>query len=477
VVGSYNGWLVVLSVVVAVIASFVALSLASRVTAARTPAAARAWLIGGAISIGAGIWSMHFIGMLAFRLPIRVSYDLALTGLSLLLPIVVSGLGLFEASRKSLGKSRLIVGGVLVGLGIVTMHYTGIAAMKMEPPIRYQPLLVGLSMLVAVAGSAISIWSSFRLRMATFFDALMKKAGSALASGSAIVGMHYTAMAAADFAPDSVCTATALNISAWELAAVVAGIALTFQVLTLAIAAYDAYRAERIEHERVGLEAQVAQRTAELGRMNRRLVETQEVERRQLARELHDRVGQNLTALGINLDILRSRGKDREDAEVLARLDDSIALVDSTADAIDDVMAELRPPMLDDHGLFAALQWLANQVLRRTGIDVLVRGDDPAPRLAPEAEIALFRIAQEALNNIAKHARATRIMIELHVAGTECVLSVSDDGAGFDPQALLQRGHGLTMMRERAQSVGGHLEVRAAPGKGTEILIRMHLQT
>jgi signal transduction histidine kinase len=106
-----------------------------------------------------------------------------------------------------------------------------------------------------------------------------------------------------------------------------------------------------------------------------------------------------------------------------------------------------------------------------------VRGDDPAPRLPPEAEIALFRIAQEALNNIAKHARATRIMIELHVAGTNCVLSVSDDGAGFDPQALLQRGHGLTMMRERAQSVGGHLEVRAAPGKGTEILIRMHLQT
>lgn len=189
---SYNGWLVVLSVVVAVIASFVALSLASSVTAARTPAAARAWLVGGAISIGAGIWSMHFISMLAFRLPIRVSYDLALTGLSLLLPIVVSGLGLFEASRKSLGKSRLIVGGVLVGLGIVTMHYTGMAAMKMEPPIRYQPLLVGLSMLVAVAGSAISIWSSFRLRMATFFDALMKKAGSALASGSAIVGMHYT---------------------------------------------------------------------------------------------------------------------------------------------------------------------------------------------------------------------------------------------------------------------------------------------
>ena len=117
-VGTYNGWLVVLSVVVA-IASYVALDLASRVTASQARKLERYWLIGGATSMGSGIWSMHFVGMLAYRLPIPMSYDVWITLLSLILPILVSGYGLHTVSRGALNVRRLLIGGVLIGVGIV----------------------------------------------------------------------------------------------------------------------------------------------------------------------------------------------------------------------------------------------------------------------------------------------------------------------------------------------------------------------
>jgi signal transduction histidine kinase len=211
------------------------------------------------------------------------------------------------------------------------------------------------------------------------------------------------------------------------------------------------------------------QSAEQLQTLSRRLVEVQESERRQLSRELHDRVGQNLTALGINLDILRTRGSGGDRAELRSRLDDSIALVEATADAIENVMAELRPPMLDDRGLLPALQWYAKQFTQRTRINVAVRGEEPTQRPGQEIETTLFRIAQEALNNVARHARATRVDVVLEQSGTECVLSIVDNGAGFDPQALSGPGRGIATMRERAQSVGGHLEVGAGPDGGTHI--------
>ena len=207
-----------------------------------------------------------------------------------------------------------------------------------------------------------------------------------------------------------------------------------------------------------------------------RLVEAQESERRQLSRELHDRVGQNLTALGINLDILRSQASAQFAPDLRARLDDSIELIEATAGSIENVMAELRPPMLDDHGLLAALQWYASQFTQRTGIEVSVQGDDVSPRPGLQLEITLFRIAQEALNNVAKHARATRVDVELHVADGDFSLAVTDDGVGFEPTAVPPHaGRGMATMRERAQSVGGHFEVATAQGAGTRVAARVQL--
>ena len=183
-VGTYNGWLVTLSIVVAIVSSYVALDLGSRVTSAQGYKRAPYWLVGGALSLGSGIWSMHFIGMLAYKLPIPTSYDPTLTLLSLALPVLTSGFGLYILSRHAMKPSALLGGGVLIGVGIAAMHYAGMAAMKMQPPIHYRILWVALSIFIAVSASVASLWSAFRLRMETILSAFWKKAGSAMVLGA-----------------------------------------------------------------------------------------------------------------------------------------------------------------------------------------------------------------------------------------------------------------------------------------------------
>ena len=209
--------------------------------------------------------------------------------------------------------------------------------------------------------------------------------------------------------------------------------------------------------------------------LSQRLVEIQERERRDLSREFHDRVGQNLTALSLNLAILRRSLVDTIPPELLERLDDSVALVDQTADTLDNILADLRPPMLDDYGLRSALQWLARAFQQRFGIDTEVTpGPDPVERMSSDAEIGLFRIAQEALNNAAKHAKANRIQISLRTTSQSLMMTVVDDGVGFDVNAAhapsTRRGIGMATMHERAQALGGNFAVRSAVGKGTQIV-------
>ena len=215
----------------------------------------------------------------------------------------------------------------------------------------------------------------------------------------------------------------------------------------------------------------------QLTALSRRLVEVQENDRRQFSRELHDRIGQNLTALSINLDILKSQLASDGSAEFRSRLDDSAALLESTTGAIENVISELRPPMLDDYGLLPALEWYGNEFSVRTGIQVKVHGDERMERLTPATEIALFRIAQEALNNVAKHAHAKCVDINLEHLSTQSIMSVSDDGVGFDiaPIANSRRrpSLGMVTMRERTQAIGGQFEVRAAPGRGTRVVVRI----
>jgi len=205
---------------------------------------------------------------------------------------------------------------------------------------------------------------------------------------------------------------------------------------------------------------------AALRALTRRLVEAEETERRRIARELHDRVGQNLSALNINLDILLGHLKD---GALRRRLEDSLKLVDGTLQSIENVMADLRPALLDEYGLAAALEWYAKEYAQRTGIGVGVQAGEAGKTLRSEAAVALFRIAQEALNNAAKHSSAKRITLGLEEEGGELVLSITDDGKGFDPAAAPRGRWGMTTMRERAEAAGGRLSVDSSLGTGTTV--------
>jgi len=242
---TYDIGLAVLSFIIAVLASFVALDLASRVVAAEGETAARYWLNGGALSMGAGIWSMNFIGMLAVQLPIPVSYDVPITLLSLLVAIAVAGFALHRVSRESLSTRELLPGGVLMGIGIASMHYIGMAAMQLEPPIRYDPLLLGLSILIAIATSVVALWLAFHLRGDTILTAFWKKGGSALVMGAAICGMFYAGMAATIFAPTSVSTMSPQDIDNVWLGGTIGGFTFVFMATTLLICVIDARLGDR----------------------------------------------------------------------------------------------------------------------------------------------------------------------------------------------------------------------------------------
>ena len=199
--GVYDYRLVALSIVIAICASYAALELAGRTTAA-SGRLRLAWLAGGAVAMGLGIWSMHYIGMLAFSLPVLVLYDWPTVLLSLLAAIFASAVALFVVSRKKMGWRRALLGSAIMGGGIATMHYTGMAAMRLPATCSYDSLLLTLSVVFAIAISLVALWLSFRFREDTTSPLL--KAGSAMVMGSAIPVMHYTGMAAARFTPLSV---------------------------------------------------------------------------------------------------------------------------------------------------------------------------------------------------------------------------------------------------------------------------------
>jgi diguanylate cyclase (GGDEF)-like protein len=225
--GSYNYWLVVLSVLVATLASYTALDLTSRITASKGRAA-KLWLLGGAFSMGTGIWSMHFIGMLAFKLPVPMGYDVPVTLLSMLIAIVVSGFALYTVTRSRLTARNLLTGGVLMGIGIASMHYTGMAAMETSPPIQYDPALFVASVVIAIGASLAALSIAFALRTDSLWM-IYAKYGAAIVMGIAITGMHYTGMAAARFAPDTICLTGSLVDNSW-MAGTIAVI--TFLVLS-----------------------------------------------------------------------------------------------------------------------------------------------------------------------------------------------------------------------------------------------------
>src|SRR5438309_6959116 len=254
VTGTHDPYLVALSILVASLASYTALDLGGHVGGARG-GARRVWLVVAAITMGGGIWSMHFIGMLAFIMPIPLSYDIGLTTVSLLVAILVTGGGFYVISRRSPSPLRLVLSGIFMGLGIAAMHYTGMAAMRGRAELSYDRLFVALSLVIAIGASTAALWLAFRT------TDLWQKLAAAVVMGLAISGMHYTAMRAAIFtAHDPIHEAQRnAGLDQTNLALLVTGI--TFVILACALIA------SLSEQKRV--EEALRQARADLAHINR----------------------------------------------------------------------------------------------------------------------------------------------------------------------------------------------------------------
>lgn len=226
--------------------------------------------------------------------------------------------------------------------------------------------------------------------------------------------------------------------------------------------------------ENANLYRKVQARTVELERLSARMVQQHEEERRRLSRELHDETAQVFSAVKMQLGVLRQVAP----AELTPRLDRVLDLIDTGIQSIRNVTNDLRPSLLDDLGLVPALRSLAHEFSERSGVPVTIVAPTTLPPLAEEAELALFRALQEGLSNVARHAAATRVEVELARENGEVVLIVRDDGRGLPPgtdfERLEREGHmGLTGMRERIAALGGSVRLTGEPGRGSRLEVRL----
>jgi two-component system NarL family sensor kinase len=522
--GSYDRLVVILSVLIAVLASYAALDLAERVTAARG-AIRLAWLIGGATAMGIGIWSMHFTGMLAFRLPVPVLYDWPTVLLSLLAAIVSSAVALFAVSRKTLAWLAALAGGIVQGAGIVALHYIAMAAMRLPAMCHYSPGIVALSAM----GSAISVMHYTAMAAARFtrssevadlsraisisplgtggfigivtvmvlvvalltcladrlqegkalLDGLFEQAPQAFALMSGFrevvrvnreftrlfgftpeetVGRPLSELIVPDDGRDAVQGYQELVLHGQRVDAEVVRrrkdgtrlhvllVCVPVSVPGGRIAVYAMYRdiTERRAAE------------AALHELSGRLLRLQDEERRRLARELHDSTAQLLVGLGINLSVLNESAGALEPRARRA-LAESRTLVDQCQREIRTVSYLLHPPELDELGLESALASYVDGFARRSGIQVDLDVAPDLGRLPQELETALFRIVQEALSNVHRHSGSSTASIRLVRGPSGVTLEVIDAGCGMPSNAT--PGIGIASMRERAQQLGGGLDI------------------
>lgn len=572
-IGSYDDRLVTVSVLFAILASYTALDLAARVTSHRGWPRVW-WLVGGSVAMGIGIWSMHYIGMLAFTLPVPVRYDWPTVLLSLLAGILSSAVALALVTRRSMGSPWAWTAGIIMGVAIATLHYTAMAAMRMPGMSRYSPPTVALSVVLAIVFSLISLWLTFLFRKDVRGWAPRKVAG-ALVMGAAISAMHYTGMAAVSFVPSSEPPdlSHAVSISALGAAGISVVVVMVL-VLTLLTSLADRLQKERAlldelfeqapeavalmnvdnrvvrvnreftrlfgysPHEVLGrslreliaadgsdaaaqgqrVEADGVRRRSDGSRVQvsmvhvpvsvpgelvavyeiyrdiserkraerelqhsfdqlralaGRLQVVREEERTRVAREIHDELGQALTVIKIELASLL-RELPMENGPAMERSQSVLRLLDEAIQSVRRIATELRPGVLDDLGLVAALEWAAKEFQARTATRCHLSVPDEDIAVDPDRATALFRIFQETLTNVARHANATRVDAQLVKENGDLVLEIHDNGRGIDEDQLSASSSlGIVGMRERALLLGGNLVIRGAPDKGTTVTVRI----
>jgi two-component system sensor histidine kinase UhpB len=224
-------------------------------------------------------------------------------------------------------------------------------------------------------------------------------------------------------------------------------------------------------------EAEILRQREELRGLAARLSEVEETERQQLALELHDQVCQNLTSMSIFLEIFKVKAQKEPVDQLLNQLSSMIGLAEQTNETTRGIMEGLRPTALNHYGLMGGLREFGSKFSQRTGIKVEIQGEETAPRLPANTELALFRIAQEALHNVVKHAQASQVMVTGESDRNGARLTIADNGTGFDATSVANpnegHGWGLTSMKERAMAVGGTCRIESRPGQGTRVTVEV----
>jgi signal transduction histidine kinase len=239
--------------------------------------------------------------------------------------------------------------------------------------------------------------------------------------------------------------------------------------LGLLLAAFSMNKILRLETETAGRYQEIATARAELKQLSARLVEAQENERRSIARELHDQVGQALTGVRVELANLSRKIQARDVDGLEVKVGEIKELLEDSVGVVRNMALLLRPSMLDDLGLVPALQWQAREVSKRTGVRVKVAAEGVSENLPEDHKTCIFRIVQEALHNCAQHAGASMARVSVRQESGRIVLTIQDDGKGFDAQQ--ERGMGLLGMQERVSHLGGTFSVESQPGQGAIVCI------
>jgi diguanylate cyclase len=421
----YDPLFVAVSIAIAIMASYVALDLSKRVSASGSQA--RWWWSCGPIALGVGIWSMHFVGMLAFHLPVTVGYDVWLVLLSVLVAVVASALALFVASRPSLPVAVLAVSSLLMGGAISGMHYIGMAAMRLPATITWRPLLVVLSVVIAVGASFVALLMAFRLRQSG--DGLFRwiKFGAATVMGIAIAGMHYTGMAAAQFIPTTVAVASdtfGLHSTGMSVS-VIAG---TVVILSMALAgaAFD-------ERARLLAREQRARREAETAnRLKDEFLAT-------LSHELRTPLNVILGRTQMLRAVARDPAKVSEVADAISRNSEALRLV------VEDLLDVSR---MTQGTLHLTRQSLEMKLLLEGAVESIRLGAGAKSiRLTATADAQLPRVMgdparlQQVIWNLLTNAvkftpAGGEVRADLRRQGTHVVLTVTDTGIGIDPTFL-----------------------------------------
>jgi len=472
----YHHGLILVSLLVAILASYTALNLALRIRDA-SRAAAPAWLLGGGFAMGTGIWSMHFVGMLAMSLPIEIGYDLAATLLSLLIAILVSTFALHIVSRDQVGTPTFAAGAIAMGLGISTMHYVGMAAIQITPKIQYHPLWVTASFAVAIAASFAAFGIAFTTRTGRWRN--YRAAAGAVGMGVAITGMHYVGMFAAQFPVGAQSLASSAVNKGW-----LAGSVTTVTLFVLFASLLLSY-----------VEARAAARAA---RMQASLAEAEETGRAKdeflamLGHELRNPLASISNAVHL-LGRAPANGSERQFAEeVIARQATHLArIVEDLLDvgrAISGKMSLAREP-LDLH--LAVEQALSS--LRAAGRTADRRVDCEGAAVWIQADrTRMEQVVSNLVSNAVQHTRPRgSIILRVAAQDGEAVLTVSDDGAGMSAETAARAfelfyqaeqdpdrrrgglGIGLTLVRRIVETQGGTITgASGGPGRGSMFTVR-----